>query len=60
MNKKKSIFQLLTEKPWETDQIEADNDHQGRTVNITKQKLDITSFNKGQINANVNLNEKRL
>ena len=26
---------------------------------ITKQKLDITSFNKGKINANVNLNEKR-
>jgi len=26
---------------------------------ITKQKLDITSFNNGKINANVNLNEKR-
>tara|TARA_B100001564_G_C20627335_1_gene665314 strand:- start:778 stop:1398 length:621 start_codon:yes stop_codon:yes gene_type:complete len=26
---------------------------------ITKQKLDITSFNKGKINANVKLNEKR-
>ena len=26
---------------------------------ITKQKLDITSFNKGKINANVELNEKR-
>ena len=39
MSKKKSIFQLLTEKPWETDQIEADNDHEGRTVNLTKQKL---------------------
>ena len=26
---------------------------------ITKQKLDITSFNDGKINANVNLNEKR-
>ena len=26
---------------------------------ITKQKLDITSFNDGKINTNVNLNEKR-
>lgn len=26
---------------------------------ITKQKLDITSFNNGRINANINLNEKR-
>ena len=26
---------------------------------ITKKKLDITSFNDGKINANVNLNEKR-
>jgi lipopolysaccharide assembly outer membrane protein LptD (OstA) len=26
---------------------------------ITKKKLDITSFNNGKINANVNLNEKR-
>ncbi len=44
MNKKKSIFQLLTEKPWETDQIEVDNDHQGRTVNITKQKLGLRTI----------------
>ena len=44
MNKKKSIFQLLTEKPRETDQIEADNDHQGRTVNITKQKLGLRTI----------------
>ncbi len=39
MNKKKSIFQLLTEKPWEKDQIEADNQHQGQTVNLSKHKL---------------------
>ena len=44
MNKKKSIFQLLTEKPWETDQIEADNDHEGRTVNISKQKLGLRTI----------------
>ena len=44
MNRKKSIFQLLTEKPWETDQIEADNDHEGRTVNISKQKLGLRTI----------------
>jgi len=41
------------------------NDIRGNLVadkllfDITKQKLDITSFNDGKINANVNLNEKR-
>ena len=44
MSKKKSIFQLLTEKPWETDQIEVDNDHEGRTVNISKQKLGLRTI----------------
>ena len=44
MSKKKSIFQLLTEKPRETDQIEADNDHEGRTVNISKQKLGLRTI----------------
>ena len=44
MSKKKTIFQLLTEKPWEKDQIEADNEHQGRTVNLTKQKLGLRTI----------------
>tara|TARA_Y100001958_G_C21111445_1_gene458251 strand:+ start:300 stop:932 length:633 start_codon:yes stop_codon:yes gene_type:complete len=44
VNKKKSIFQLLTEKPWEQDQIEADNEHQGQTVNLTKQKLGLRTI----------------
>ena len=44
MRKKKSIFQLLTEKPWEQDQIEADNEHQGQTVNLTKQKLGLRTI----------------
>ncbi len=41
------------------------NDLQGNLIadkllfDITDQKLDITSFNNGKINANVNLNEKR-
>ncbi len=44
MSKKKSIFQLLTEKPWETDQIEADNEHEGRTLNLTKHKLGLRTI----------------
>ena len=44
MSKKKPIFQLLTEKPWEQDQIEADNEHQGQTVNLTKQKLGLRTL----------------
>ena len=40
----KIIFQLLTEKPWETDQIEADNEHQGRTLNLTKHKLGLRTI----------------
>ena len=44
MIKKKSIFQLLTEKPWEKNQIEADNEHQGQTVNLSKQKLGLRTI----------------
>ena len=44
MSTKKSIFQLLTEKPWEKDQIEADNQHQGRTLSLTKHKLGLRTI----------------
>ena len=44
MSKKKSIFQLLTEKPWEKDQIEADNEHKGQTLSLTKQKLGLRTI----------------
>ena len=44
MSTKKSIFQLLTEKPWEKDQIEADNEHQGKTLSLTKQKLGLRTI----------------
>ena len=44
MTKKKSIFQLLTEKPWEKDQIEADNKHQGQTLSLSKQKLGLRTL----------------
>tara|TARA_B100001175_G_scaffold317156_1_gene333096 strand:+ start:841 stop:1473 length:633 start_codon:yes stop_codon:yes gene_type:complete len=44
VNNKKSIFQLLSEKPWEKDQIEADNEHQGQTLSLTKQKLGLRTI----------------
>ena len=44
MSKKKSIFQLLTEKPWEKNQIEADNQHQGQTLSLSKQKLGLRTI----------------
>tara|TARA_B100001540_G_C15746230_1_gene614643 strand:+ start:713 stop:1345 length:633 start_codon:yes stop_codon:yes gene_type:complete len=44
VSQKKSIFQLLTEKPWEKDQIESDNQHQGQTVSLTKQKLGLRTI----------------
>ncbi len=44
MSEKKSIFQLLTEKPWEKDQIESDNKHQGQTLSLTKQKLGLKTI----------------
>jgi len=39
MKKKESIFQLLTQKPWETDQIKIDNMHDGATIDLSKGKL---------------------
>ena len=39
MKKKESIFQLLTQKPWETDQIKVDNMHEGATIDLSKGKL---------------------
>ena len=39
MNKSKGIIALLFEKPWEKDQIEIDNKHQGQTLNLSKYKV---------------------
>ena len=39
MKKKESIFQLLTQKPWEIDQIKIDNMHDGATIDLSKGKL---------------------
>ena len=39
MKKKESIFQLLTQKPWEPSQAKIDDLHDGETLNLSKGKL---------------------
>ena len=39
MKKKETIFQLLTQKPWDPAQAKIDNMHDGETLNISKGKL---------------------
>jgi cytochrome c oxidase subunit 3 len=39
MKKKESIFQLLTQKPWDPAQIKIDNMHNGTTIDLSKGKL---------------------
>ena len=43
-DQKKSIFQLLTEKPWEKGSNRIDNEHEGKTVNLSKQKLGLRTI----------------
>ena len=44
MKKKESIFQLLTQKPWENDQSQKDNVHEGKTLDLTKYKLGLRTL----------------
>tara|TARA_Y100000996_G_scaffold22184_1_gene16129 strand:+ start:171 stop:803 length:633 start_codon:yes stop_codon:yes gene_type:complete len=44
VSKSKSIFQLIFEKPWEKDQIELDNKHEGQTLNLSKYKLGLRTI----------------
>ena len=39
MKKKETIFQLLTQKPWDPAQAKIDNMHDGKTLNLSKGKL---------------------
>ena len=39
MKKKESIFQLLTQKPWESSQAKIHDLHEGETLNLSKGKL---------------------
>ena len=44
MSKTRSILQLLTEKPWEKEQIETDNKHEGRTLSLSKHKVGLRTI----------------
>lgn len=44
MNNRRSFFQLLSEKPWEQSQITEDNNHNGKTLNLTKANLGVRSI----------------
>jgi len=39
VKKKESIFQLLTQKPWDPTQMKVDNLHKGATLDLSKGKL---------------------
>ena len=39
--KEESFFQLITQKPWESSQAILDNDHDGKTLSISKAKLGV-------------------
>ena len=39
MKNKQSIFQLLTQKPWDPDQAKIDNDHDGTTLDLSRGKF---------------------
>tara|TARA_Y100001970_G_scaffold210940_1_gene257430 strand:- start:4457 stop:5086 length:630 start_codon:yes stop_codon:yes gene_type:complete len=44
VSKTRSILQLLTEKPWEKEQIESDNKHEGRTLSLSKHKVGLRTI----------------
>ena len=44
MIKSKGIIKSLFEKPWEKDQIEIDNKHQGQTLNLSKYKVGLRTI----------------
>tara|TARA_B100000029_G_C17490045_1_gene928766 strand:+ start:346 stop:981 length:636 start_codon:yes stop_codon:yes gene_type:complete len=39
VKKKLSIFKLLSQKPWDTEQVKIDNYHDGATLNLTNGKF---------------------
>ena len=45
MSKKElNIFKLLSQKPWEASQAEIDNQHDGRTLDLSKAKLGVRTI----------------
>ncbi len=39
--KEETIFQLLSQKPWESSQAKLDNDHDGKTLNLSREKIGV-------------------
>ena len=39
--KEESFFSLITQKPWEASQAIVDNEHDGKTLKISKAKLGV-------------------
>ena len=44
MKKEQSIFQILSQKPWESSQAAVDNDHDGKTFGTSKAKLAVKTI----------------
>ena len=44
MKKEESIFQILSQKPWESSQAVVDNDHDGKTFGKSKAKLAVKTI----------------
>lgn len=44
MKKEQSIFQILSQKPWESSQAIVDNDHDGKTFGKSKAKLGVKTI----------------
>ena len=42
--KEESFFKLITQKPWETAQAILDNEHDGKTLSISKAKLGVRTI----------------
>ena len=42
--KEESFFKLITQKPWETSQAILDNEHDGKTLSISKAKLGVRTI----------------
>ena len=42
--KEESFFKLITQKPWEASQAILDNDHEGKTLAVSKAKLGVRTI----------------
>ncbi len=42
--KEESFFELIRQKPWEASQVALDNEHDGKTLNVSKAKLGVRTI----------------